>query len=78
LPKERGYFWGDEVSEAYFERAEEAFETQWAETIGPLIDGIQYDTVVDLASGHGRNARRLAKKGRVVHASTLIPKTSGS
>ena len=73
IAQREGYFWGDEVAEAYFDRAEAAFETQWAEIIGPLIDGIQYGTVVDLASGHGRNARRLAEKARLVHCVDINP-----
>jgi hypothetical protein len=53
IAQKEGYFWGDEGSEAYFDRAEKHLETQWATIIGPFIDGIQYDTAVDLASGHG-------------------------
>jgi SAM-dependent methyltransferase len=73
IAQKEGYFWGDEVSEAYFDQAEKHLETHWATVIGPLIDGIQYDLAVDLASGHGRNARRLVEKARLVYCVDINP-----
>jgi len=73
IAEKEGYFWGDEVSEAYFDVAERHFDRHWAEIIGPLIDDIQYDTALDLASGHGRNARRLAEKARLVYCVDINP-----
>ena len=68
-----GYFWGDQVSEVYFEPAEQALDIQWANIIAPLLQGLEYSTVIDLASGHGRNARRLAEKARLVYCVDINP-----
>lgn len=73
IVKKEGHFWGDNVSKTYFEVAEKHLERHWAKTIGPLIDDIQYDTVLDLASGHGRNALRLAEKARLVYCVDVNP-----
>lgn len=68
-----GYFWGDRVSEVYFEAAEQSFDVQWTNIIAPLLERIEYGTVVDLASGHGRNALRLAKKAGLVYCVDINP-----
>jgi len=68
-----GYFWGDQVSEVYFKPAEQALDIQWANIITPLLQGLEYNTVIDLASGHGRNARRLAEKARLVYCVDINP-----
>ena len=68
-----GYFWGDQVSEVYFEPAEQALDIQWANIIAPLLQGLEYSTVIDLASGHGRNARRLAEKALLVYCVDINP-----
>jgi ubiquinone/menaquinone biosynthesis C-methylase UbiE len=68
-----GYFWGDAVSEVYFEAAEQSFPIHWTNIIAPLLDGIEYSTVLDLASGHGRNAHRLAEKARLIYCVDINP-----
>jgi SAM-dependent methyltransferase len=73
IAKNEGYFWGDEVSKTYFDLAERHLDTHWAKIIGPFIDHIQYDTALDLASGHGRNALRLAEKARLVYCVDVNP-----
>ena len=73
IAQREGYFWGDKVSKAYFDAAENALETQWAQIIGPLIADIKYDVALDLASGHGRNARRLAEQARQVYCIDINP-----
>src|SRR6202030_1187821 len=39
----------------------------------PMLDGIEYATVLDLASGHGRNAQRLAENARLVYCVDINP-----
>jgi SAM-dependent methyltransferase len=73
IAEKEGYLWGDEVSEAYHNAAERAFDTQWADIIGPFIDNLEYDMVLDLASGHGRNAWRLAERARLVYCVDINP-----
>jgi ubiquinone/menaquinone biosynthesis C-methylase UbiE len=68
-----GYFWGDRVSKVYFEPAEQSLDRQWEDIIAPLLDELEYGTVIDLASGHGRNARRLAEKARLVYCVDINP-----
>jgi SAM-dependent methyltransferase len=73
IAKKEGFFWGDDVSVAYFDAAENSFHQHWVEIIGPLIGDIQYETVLDLASGHGRNAQRLGEKASLVYCVDINP-----
>jgi ubiquinone/menaquinone biosynthesis C-methylase UbiE len=73
IAKKEGFFWGDEVSVAYFDAAENFMDRHWAEIIGPFIDNIPYETALDLASGHGRNALRLGKKASLVYCIDINP-----
>jgi ubiquinone/menaquinone biosynthesis C-methylase UbiE len=68
-----GYFWGDEVSEVYFKAAERSLDVHWTNIIAPVLDGIEYSTVLDLASGHGRNAQRLAEKAKLLYCVDINP-----
>lgn len=73
IAKKEGYFWGDNVSAAYFETAEKFMDQQWAEIISPFIGDIQYETALDLASGRGRNAQRLGEKANLVYCIDINP-----
>jgi ubiquinone/menaquinone biosynthesis C-methylase UbiE len=73
IAKKEGFFWGDDVSVAYFDAAENVMDRDWAEIIGPFMGDIQYETVLDLASGHGRNALRLARKASLVYCVDINP-----
>src|SRR3546814_10614553 len=51
---------------AYYDEAEHGIERQWKTLIWPRIKHCNFDVVVDLAAGHGRNSRKLLE-----HAKTL-------
>ena len=44
---------------AYYDDAEHAMDGQWQTLIWPRIRHCNFDVVVDLAAGHGRNSRKL-------------------
>jgi ubiquinone/menaquinone biosynthesis C-methylase UbiE len=73
IAKKEGFFWGDEVKAAYFDAAENFMDLHWAEIISPFIGDIQYETALDLASGHGRNALRLGQKASLVYCVDINP-----
>jgi len=73
IAKREGFFWGDEVKAAYFDAAENFMDRHWTEIIGPFIGDIQYETALDLASGHGRNALRLGQKASRVYCVDINP-----
>jgi SAM-dependent methyltransferase len=73
IAKNEGFFWGDNVSVAYFDAAENVMDRHWAEIIGPFIDNIRYETALDLASGHGRNALWLGKRASLVYCIDIHP-----
>jgi len=73
IAEAEGYFWGNAVSEAYFDAAERGFDIHWANIIAPMIAEIDYATALDLASGHGRNAQRLAEKAQLVYCVDINP-----
>lgn len=52
----------------YFVLAESAMQTQWEGTIWPLINGFDFDAVLELAPGAGRNTERLCAVSRKVYA----------
>jgi SAM-dependent methyltransferase len=62
IVEREGYLWGDDVTEVYFEPAERTLDAHWTALIGPLLADLTYPVALDLASGHGRNAKRLAEK----------------
>jgi SAM-dependent methyltransferase len=71
IARKEGYFWGD--SSAYFDAAERDLDTHWRNIIGPMVDGLPRPTVLDLASGHGRNAQRLADGAQQVYCVDVNP-----
>lgn len=48
----------------YFDRSEAEFERQWKEIIWPLIEGFDFDTVLELSPGAGRNTEKLSTLSR--------------
>lgn len=71
IAKDQGFFWGDEVTETYFNAAERDMERHWDDLIWPMLKHIKIDGthIVDLAAGHGRNSAKLeqfAKKITIV------------
>jgi ubiquinone/menaquinone biosynthesis C-methylase UbiE len=48
----------------YYDQAEPVMEWQWSHLIWPLIQGLDFECVVDLAAGHGRNSARLLPQAR--------------
>jgi SAM-dependent methyltransferase len=73
IAEKEGFFWGDDVSVAYFDAAEQGMDRHWTEIIGPVIDDLKYETALDLASGHGRNAHRLGEKASLVYCVDINP-----
>lgn len=49
---------------AYYDEAESAMEQQWAALIWPRIKDCNFEVVVDLAAGHGRNSRKLLEHAK--------------
>jgi SAM-dependent methyltransferase len=54
--------------DAYFTEAEQPMAVQWDNVIWPIIKNCDFDTVLELAPGAGRNTARLAELARVIHA----------
>jgi ubiquinone/menaquinone biosynthesis C-methylase UbiE len=50
----------------YYQVAEPDMETQWRDLILPLIGGMDFSHVVELAPGHGRNTLRLMERARTI------------
>lgn len=70
---EEGFFWGDNVAKTYFEQAEKDMEYHWTRFVEPFINDIEYDVVLDLAAGHGRNSAILAGRARRVICVDINP-----
>lgn len=49
---------------AYYDEAERGIERQWKTLIWPRIKHCDFDVVVDLAAGHGRNSRKLLEHAK--------------
>lgn len=56
-----------DVSKGYFRDAESAMEMQWTRVIFPLIKGMDFTSVLDLACGHGRNTEYLRHLSKEMH-----------
>jgi ubiquinone/menaquinone biosynthesis C-methylase UbiE len=56
-----------DVSKGYFIDAEQTIELQWTQIIYPLMKGLDFTTVLDLACGHGRNSDYLRKLTKDLH-----------
>ena len=59
----------------YFAAAEPMMERIWPELILPFIKGSDFACVLDLATGHGRNAATPRCCGRAAAPSSTIPTT---
>ncbi len=55
----------------YFVGVEDVMQTQWDEIIWPLIKGFDFDVVLELAPGKGRNTERLCEVSKKLHAVDL-------
>jgi ubiquinone/menaquinone biosynthesis C-methylase UbiE len=55
----------------YFKIAEQSMDTQWNEIIWPIIKDFDFETVLELAPGAGRNTEKLANISRTLHAVDL-------
>ena len=55
----------------YFDEAEANIEKEWDEIIWPIIRDFDFDTVLELAPGAGRNTEKLARHARVIYAVDL-------
>jgi SAM-dependent methyltransferase len=52
----------------YFADAETAIQTEWDETIWPLIKDFEFDSVLELAPGAGRNTEKLCGVSKKIWA----------
>jgi ubiquinone/menaquinone biosynthesis C-methylase UbiE len=50
----------------YYDLAETDMDWQWEQLIWPMISGLDFAVVVDLAAGHGRNAAKLLQVAKRV------------
>jgi ubiquinone/menaquinone biosynthesis C-methylase UbiE len=71
IARKEGFFWGE--SSGYFDAAERGIDAHWSSIVGPMVDGLPRRTVLDLASGHGRNAQRLAVGAQHVYCVDVNP-----
>ncbi|MBN2105983.1 MAG: class I SAM-dependent methyltransferase [Deltaproteobacteria bacterium] len=55
----------------YFAMAEQSMDTQWDKMIWPVIKDFNFETVLELAPGAGRNTEKLAQVSRIIHAVDL-------
>jgi ubiquinone/menaquinone biosynthesis C-methylase UbiE len=60
VAREGGMHWGDDVACTYFQQAELDLDRHWDSLIFPFIGMLSFDTVLDIAAGHGRNAAKLS------------------
>ena len=58
----------DGMWDRYFAEAEAGMAKGWDEFIWPLIKHFDFDTVLELAAGAGRNTAKLIQVARVLHA----------
>jgi|SRR5665213_3376110 len=75
IASKEGFYWGDEVTQSYFVQAERDMDRHWATHINPILvqNLINYDHVLDLAAGHGRNSARLARHGKKITIVDINP-----
>lgn len=52
----------------YFARAEQHMDSQWNGIIWPVIQGFNFENVLELAPGAGRNTEKLAQVSKTIHA----------
>lgn len=58
----------EDVWDEYFERAEADIDAQWNEIIYPLIRDFDFETVLELAPGTGRNTEKLCALAKRIYA----------
>ncbi len=58
----------EDVWTEYFERAEADMDAQWNEIIYPLIRDFDFETVLELAPGTGRNTEKLCALAKRIYA----------
>lgn len=58
----------EDVWNEYFERAEADMDSQWSEIIYPLIRDFDFETVLELAPGLGRNTEKLCRLAKKIFA----------
>ena len=73
VAQHEGFHWGDTRADDYFANAEHAMDQAWAELVRPILDTVQFDTVLDIAAGHGRNSVRLAERAKRVICLDINP-----
>ena len=61
----------DGLWDDYFEAAEANIDNEWNDTIWPIIRDFDFDTVLELAPGAGRNTEKLTGHARVIYAVDL-------
>jgi ubiquinone/menaquinone biosynthesis C-methylase UbiE len=63
---------GDWKNAAYYDEAEQGMERRWSGMIWPFIRDCEFDQVIDLACGHGRNTAKLAAISKHVYAVDVV------
>ena len=58
----------EDVWDEYFERAEADMDSQWRDIIFPLIHDFDFETVLELAPGTGRNTEKLCRLAKKIYA----------
>ena len=51
-----------------FDKADQSIESQWIHIIWPLVKDFNFDSVLELAPGGGRNTEKLARLSKVIYA----------
>lgn len=57
---------------AYYDSAEPYMDQQWKDAIEGFIHDCDFTTVVDLAAGHGRNARKLLERAKKLYIVDVV------
>jgi len=61
------YVGDDWKQQPYYDDAEKHMEAQWRDTVWPFIKQADFNCVLDLAAGHGRNSERLGPHARKLY-----------
>jgi ubiquinone/menaquinone biosynthesis C-methylase UbiE len=51
----------------YYDEDEQHMDQQWRETVWPFIQSADFNYVLDLAAGHGRNSEKLKQHAKKIH-----------
>jgi ubiquinone/menaquinone biosynthesis C-methylase UbiE len=71
FPKRYNVRFTDQCWDPYFNDAEAAMDGQWANAIWPAIEGSNFDSVLELAPGAGRNTAKLVTIAQKLYAVDL-------